>query len=128
MLCKTPHPYNNINTQSIEIRPSQRLNNTRPLRKPRFENPIRILEHAVFQTNHNELRALESCLDEAANVLGVRFVERGVDFVEDVHGCWFELEERHDEGEGNERALAAGEFGEGLFPDFAQTDLFFVSF
>lgn len=65
------------------------------------------------------MRALESRLDEPPDVLRVREIERRVDFVEDVHGCGFELEERHDEGEGDEGALAAGEFGEGLFPDFA---------
>jgi hypothetical protein len=48
----------------------------------------------------------------------VREIEGGVDFVEDVHGCGFELEEGHDEGEGDEGALASGELREGLFPDF----------
>ena len=34
----------------------------------------------------------------------MREVERGVNFVEDVHGCGLELKEGEDEGEGDEGA------------------------
>jgi hypothetical protein len=37
-------------------------------------------------------------------MLRMREVKRRVNLVEDIHGCRFELEEGHDEGEGNEGA------------------------
>jgi hypothetical protein len=37
----------------------------------------------------------------------MRFIKCGIDFVKDVHWCGLELEESHDEREGDERALAA---------------------
>lgn len=109
----------NLSTHSLEIRRSQRLHHTSTLREPRPENPIRVHEHTIFQTDNNKLTALKPGLDEATDVLGMRKIEGGVDFVEDIHGCWLELQESHDEGDGDEGALATGELGEGLFPDFA---------
>ena len=47
-------------------------------------------------------------------------VQRGVDLVEDVHGCRFELQQRHDEGEGDQRALTARELRQRRLPDLAQ--------
>jgi hypothetical protein len=52
-----------FNLLLIEIRRSQCLNNTSALREPGPKNPIRILEHAILQTNHDELAALESRLN-----------------------------------------------------------------
>lgn len=49
----------------------------------------------------------------------MRQVQCGVDLVEEVHWCWLELEQGEDEREGDQGALAAGELGEGLFPDLA---------
>jgi hypothetical protein len=109
----------NLTTHSLEIRRSQRLHHTSTLRKPRPENPIRVHEHAILQTDNNKLAALKSGLDKATDVLGVRKIEGGVDFVEDVHGCGLELQESHDEREGDKGALTSRELGEGLFPDFA---------
>jgi hypothetical protein len=89
----------------LEIRRRQSLHHTRALTKPRSKDTVRILEHAILQGDNDELTALEPCLDEPSNILRVRQIERGVDFVEDVHGCRFELEEGHDEGEGDERPV-----------------------
>ena len=46
-------------------------------------------------------------------------IEGGVDLVEDIHGRWLELEKRHDEGDGDEGALAARKLSEGLFPNLS---------
>jgi hypothetical protein len=37
--------------------------------------------------------------------LGVRKIESGVNLVENVHGCWRVLEQREDEGEGDEGSV-----------------------
>jgi hypothetical protein len=95
----------NLTTHSLEIRRSQRLHHTSTLREPCPENPIRVHEHAILQTDNNKLTTLKPGLDEATDVLGVGKIEGGVDFVEDIHGRWFELQEGHDEGEGDEGAL-----------------------
>lgn len=62
------------------------------------KDPIRILEHAVLEADHDELAALEARFDQAANVLCMREVQRRVNFVENVHGRRLELKEREDEG------------------------------
>jgi len=87
---------------SLHIRRRQRLHHTRTIHKPRPENPVRIRKHAVFQTDDDELATAEARADQAADVLCVRKIEGGVDFVEDVHGRWRVLQEREDEGEGDE--------------------------
>lgn len=90
---------------SPQIRRRQHLHHTSPLTKPRPKNTIRILKHAILQTHHDELAPLEPRLDQAPDILRVGEIERGVDFVEDVHGRGLELEEGHDEGEGDEGAI-----------------------
>jgi len=87
----------NIYTTLLKVRSRKRLDDTRPLTKPRPKNPIRILEHAIFKTDDDELTTLEARFDKPANVLRVREIECGIDFVEDVHGRGLELEEGHDE-------------------------------
>jgi hypothetical protein len=77
-------------------------NHTGPLAEPRPENAVGILKHAILQTDHDELAALEPRLDDAADVLRVREIQRRVHFVEDVHGRGFELQECQDQGEGDE--------------------------
>jgi len=124
MLCKT----SSFRFLLVEIRCSQCLHHTRAFGEPCPENSIRILEHAIFQTYHDELTALESRLDKPTDVLGVGEIEGSIDFIEDVHGGGFELEQCHDEGEGDEGALASGKLGKGLFPDFAETDLSICQF
>jgi hypothetical protein len=75
---------------SLPIRPARRSNDTRTIHEPRAEDTIGVLKHAVFQTDDNELRALEPRLEQATDVLGMRKIERGVDFIQDVH--WRRLE------------------------------------
>ena len=74
----------------------QTLHYARTLTEPRAEDPICILKHAILQTDHNELTPLEARLDQPTDILCVAEVERGIDLVEDVHWCRFELQERHD--------------------------------
>ena len=71
------------------------------LAEPGAKDPIRILEHAVLETDYDELAALEATLDQATNVLWVREVERRVDFIENVHGRRLELQQREDKGKGD---------------------------
>jgi hypothetical protein len=47
----------------------KRLNHTGTIHKPRPENPVRIREHAILQTDNNELTAAEASADQAANIL-----------------------------------------------------------
>ena len=89
---------------SPHVRWRQRLDYRGTLLEPGSENPVCILEHAILQTDNDELTALESSLDQPTNILRMRQIERGIDFVEDVHRRWLELEERHDQGEGDERS------------------------
>jgi hypothetical protein len=84
-----------------QIRWRKRLHNRRPILEPRSEDAIRILEHTILQTDDNELTALETCFDQPANVLRMRQIQRGIDFVQDVHGRGFELEKCHNKGEGD---------------------------
>ena len=80
------------------IRRGQCLDHTCSLAKPCPEDAVRILEHAVLQRDNNELRALESSLDEAADVLCVRQIQRCIDLVKNIHGRRLELEKGHNEG------------------------------
>lgn len=94
--------YNPSMRSSLHIRRRERLDNTSTVHEPRPENPVRVREHAILQTDHDELTAAEARADQSADVLRVGKVEGGVDFVENVHGCWGVLEEGEDEGEGDE--------------------------
>lgn len=77
--------------KSFQIRRCQTLHHTRPVLKPRPINPICVLKHAIFQRDDNKLTSLKPRLDKPSDILRVRQIERGVDFVQDVHGRWFEL-------------------------------------
>jgi hypothetical protein len=94
----TPHPiYTHSTTHQsslLHIRRRKRLNHTRTIHKSRPENPVRIRKHAILQTDNNELTSAEASADQAANVLRVREIERGVHFVENVHGSRGVLEQR----------------------------------
>jgi hypothetical protein len=59
---------------SFHVSWRKRLDSTSSIHKPRPENSICVLEHAVLQTNDDELRTLESSLDQAADILCVRQV------------------------------------------------------
>lgn len=87
----------------LQIRRRQRLHHTRALAEAGTEDAVRVLEHAVLERHDNKLRPLEARFDEAADVLSVRQVQRRVHLVQDVHGRRLELEQGHDEGEGDER-------------------------
>lgn len=89
----------------LHIRRRERLDHTRAVHEPCPENAVRVREHAVLQTDDDELTAAEACADQATDVLGVGEIESGVDLVEDVHGCWGVLEQGEDEGEGDERSV-----------------------
>lgn len=88
----------------LHIRRRESLDHTRAIHKPCPENAVRVREHAILQTDDDELTAAEARADQATDVLGVREIESGVDFVENVHGCWGVLEQGKDEGEGDERS------------------------
>lgn len=78
--------------KSFEVGGSQRLYDARAFAEPGSEDSVGILEHAVFQTDDNELRALEPSLDQTPYILRVREVQSGVNLIQDVHRCRFELE------------------------------------
>jgi len=56
-------------------------------------------------------------------MLSVRKIESGVDFVQNVHWCRFELEQRHNQREGDERSLPTAEFRQALLPDCTKLNL-----
>lgn len=58
-------------TSLLHIRWRESLHHTGTFAEASAENAVRVLEHAVFQTDDDELRALESGLDETADVLGM---------------------------------------------------------
>ena len=57
--------------KSPHIRRRQSLNHTSAVHKPRPEDAVGIAEHAVLQTDDNELAALEPSADETTNILRV---------------------------------------------------------
>ena len=72
----------------LHIRRRKGLDHTRTIHEPRSEDAVGICEHAVLQTDDDELTAAESRANESANVLGVREIESGVDLIKNVHGRW----------------------------------------
>ncbi len=56
----------------FQIRRCQGLHHTRALTKPGPKNSIRVLKHAVFQTNNNKLTPLEPRLYQASDILRMR--------------------------------------------------------
>ena len=56
-------------------------------------------------------------------MLGMREIESGVDFVQNVHWSRFELEQGHDQRKGDERSLSAAELRQTLLPDSAKLNL-----
>lgn len=105
-LTPTHHPASRLrpNHDLLEICRGQSLYHTSTLAEPRPEDPVRVLEHAVLQTDYNELRALEASFDESTNVLRVRKIKRCIDFIQDIHGRWLELKKSHDERKRDERS------------------------
>ena len=97
----TPYFANTLVPQSSQIRRSKRLYNTRTLTESRPEYPVRVLKHAILQTDDDELTSLEPRLDESTNVLGMGQIESGIDLVQNVHRSRFALKKGEDERERN---------------------------
>jgi len=55
----------------LPIRPARRSNYTRAIHETRTEDAICVLEHAVLQTDDNELRTLEPRLEKATDILSM---------------------------------------------------------
>jgi len=108
----------------LQVRRRQRLHHTRPLTEPRLEDPIRILKHAVLQTNDNKLTSLEPLLDQPANILRMRQIQRRIYFIQNIHGRRLELQ-RHDQTQCDQGPLSARELSQALLPDLAQLDFDF---
>lgn len=68
------------------------LNNTCPIPEPSFEQHVGIGKQTFFQRNHDELTAFEPISEQLTDMLRMLQVESGVDLVEDVHWCRFELQ------------------------------------
>jgi hypothetical protein len=71
----------------------------------RPEEDVRIREQALLERDDDELRAAEPRPEERADVLRVREVQRCVYLVEDVHRRRFELQQRHDQRERDQRPV-----------------------
>jgi hypothetical protein len=99
------------------------FNNTRTISELGPEQHVGIIEQTVLQTDDNELRVLESIFEQLPDMLGMREVESSVDFVQNIHWSRLELEQRHDQREGDERSLSTAEFRQALLPDGAQLNL-----
>ncbi|KAA8571967.1 hypothetical protein EYC84_001908 [Monilinia fructicola] len=55
--------------ESIEIRRRQTLYDRSTFTKSGSEDPIRVLKHAIFQTDNDELTTVEACFDQTTNIL-----------------------------------------------------------
>jgi len=87
------------------------------------EQHVGIIKQAVLQTDHNKLRILEPILEQLPDMLGMGEIESGIDFVQNVHWSGFELEQGHNQGEGDEGSLSAAEFCQALLPDGTNLNL-----
>jgi hypothetical protein len=56
-------------------------------------------------------------------MLGMREIESGVDFVQNVHWSRLELKQRHNQRERDERSLSTAEFRQALLPDGTELNL-----
>ena len=56
----------------------------------------RVREHAVLQTDDDELRSLEASFEQTTDILCVGQVQRSINFVQNVHRRRLELEKSHD--------------------------------
>jgi hypothetical protein len=81
------------------------LYDTRPISEFRPEEHIGIVEQAIFQADDDKLGSFESVLEQFTDMLGMREIQGSVHFIQDIHGRWLELEQRHDEGQGDEGSM-----------------------
>lgn len=75
------------------------------------EEYVGVGEQAFLQRNDDELAAREARLEQLTDVLRVRKVQGGINLVQDVHRCRFELQQRHDQAERDERSDGSGANG-----------------
>ena len=68
-----------------------------------FEEHVGIVEHAVFKRHYNELRVFEMGSEHLTDVLGVRQIQGGVHFIEDVQRSWFKQQHGKDERQCDQR-------------------------
>mmetsp|Transcript_761 Transcript_761/g.2465 ORF Transcript_761/g.2465 Transcript_761/m.2465 type:complete len:274 (+) Transcript_761:1157-1978(+) len=85
------------------------------------EEDVGVVEHPLLERHDDELRVGEVALEHRADVLRVGQVQRGIDLVQDVHGCRFEEKHGQHEGEGNERPLSAAELRQRVFPNCSKS-------
>ena len=65
--------------------------------EPGLEEDIGIGKQALFERDDDKLTAFESVFEKLSNMLGMLQIESRINFVENVHWCRLELEQRHDE-------------------------------
>jgi len=68
-----------------------------------FEEHIGVVKHAVFKRHYNELGVFEMGSEHLADVLGVRQIQSGVYFIEDIQRSWFKQQHRKDERQSDQR-------------------------
>mmetsp|Transcript_56421 Transcript_56421/g.175010 ORF Transcript_56421/g.175010 Transcript_56421/m.175010 type:complete len:389 (+) Transcript_56421:163-1329(+) len=93
------------------------------INEARAEEDIRVVEHALLEGHHDELRVGEMRPDHVADVLCMAQVQGRVDLVKDVHRRRLEEQEREHQGEGQQGALAAGELRQRALPDAVEGNL-----
>ena len=82
-----------------------------------------ILEHAVLERHNNKLTLFEVTLQHRANILRVGQIECGVDLVQNINWRRLQQQHRQDKTQRHQRALAARQLGQVIFPNVAKADL-----
>ena len=72
-----------------------------------FKQDIGISEHAFFERDDQELALREMHLNHLTNVLSVLKIQRSIDLVQNVQGCWLIFEQSQDEAKRQQRALTS---------------------
>ena len=68
-----------------------------------LEENVSVVEHAILERDHDELRVSEVGAQHLADVLGVRKIQRRVNFVQNVQRRGFEQKHREDQRQGYQR-------------------------
>ena len=82
--------------------------------KLNLKKNISILEQTFFKTDDQELWILEISLYHEANILSEWKIKSRVDLVENIERGWLIFKQGQNETEGEERSLAARQFGQTL--------------
>ena len=69
---------------------------------------------ALVVRDDDELGVGQEVLNDGGKARGIRFIQGGIDFVQNAEGGGFGFEDRHDQGHGGHGFFAAGEQGHGL--------------